>query len=72
MEVFGSCGNLVGIVAEVEGTSIRLARHAPGSGGVHRYLATAWVERVDQAVHLNKTCQETREAWLDVPFATSG
>jgi anti-anti-sigma factor len=72
MEVLGSCGNLVGIVAALEGTSIKLARHEPGTGGVHRYLAIAWVESVGQAVHLNKTCQEARESWLDVPFATSG
>jgi hypothetical protein len=62
MEVFGSCGNRLGVVDGVEGHSIKLTRQ-DSPDGEHHYLPLDWVERVDEQVHLNKDCAAARREW---------
>jgi hypothetical protein len=62
MDVIGSCGNKLGKVDHVEGGSIKLTRH-DSPDGVHHFIPTSWVTRVDDKVHLNKTCGEAAREW---------
>lgn len=61
MDVIGSCGQRLGAVDRVEGTSIKLTRDQ--GDGQHHYIPMDWVERVDAHVHLNRDCGATRQAW---------
>jgi hypothetical protein len=67
MEVVGSCGKRVGKVDRVEDLSIKLAKDAEGARGEHRYIPTAWVDRVDKHVHLSKPCKDVQEEWQAHP-----
>jgi hypothetical protein len=53
MEVIGSCGNKLGSVDRVDGRLIKLAKTDSADGNDH-YIPLAWVERIDEHVHLNK------------------
>ncbi len=63
MEVIGADGKQLGNVDRVEGDSIKLTRDAEGARGEHRYIPLALVARVDDHVHLNKTCSDARNEW---------
>jgi hypothetical protein len=63
MEVIGSCGNKLGTVDRVEGNSIKLAKNDPKAGGQHHWIPMAWVETVDDHVHLSKDCGEATRFW---------
>jgi hypothetical protein len=62
MAVFSSCGCKVGTVDHIEGGVLKLTRR-DSTDGLHHYLPMAWVDHVDEHVHLNKTADETRMAW---------
>ena|ERR1700733_5383410 len=57
MEVIGSCGNKLGSVDCVEGRLIKLSKTDSADGTEH-YLPVAWIDRIDQCVHLNRKCIE--------------
>ena len=63
MEVRDSSGTKVGSVDHYEGgDKIKLAKHdAPD--GVHHYIPTSWISRVDNHVHLSKTADDVRSGW---------
>ncbi len=64
MEVIASCGNRIGKVDHLDGEdSIKLMKHDSLSEGQHHWIPTAWVERVDQHVHLNLNSQEAMNRW---------
>ena len=62
MEVFGACGNKLGRVDHVQGNTIKLTRNG-SSDGLHHFIPTSWVKRVDEHVHLNKTCVQAKQEW---------
>jgi hypothetical protein len=62
MDVLGSCGNNLGRVDHVEGSSIKLTRNG-SPDGLHHFIPTSWVSRVDEHVHLNRTCVQAKEEW---------
>jgi hypothetical protein len=62
MDVIGSCGNNLGRVDHVKGDTIKLTRKG-SSDGMHHFIPTSWVSRVDEHVHLNKTCVQAKEEW---------
>jgi hypothetical protein len=62
MDVIGSCGNKLGKVDHVEGSSIKLTRH-DSPDGLHHFIPTSWVTRVDDVVHLSKSCGEAAREW---------
>jgi hypothetical protein len=62
MDVFGSCGDKLGRVDHVEGSTIKLTRNG-SSDGLHHFIPTSWVSRVDEHVHLNKTCVQAKAEW---------
>ena len=71
MAVFGSCGNRLGTVDHVEGNSIKLTKNDTTAGGQHHWIPVAWVEAVDDAVHLNKDCGEAQREWRTAPISTT-
>ncbi len=62
MDVIGSCGNRLGRVDHVQGDTIKLTRNG-SSDGMHHFIPTSWVNRVDDHVHLNKTCVQAKQEW---------
>lgn len=65
MEVIGACGNKLGVVDAVEGSSIKLTRK-DSPDGQHHLIPLSWVDHVDQHVHLSKNCGEAKEQWQSV------
>jgi hypothetical protein len=63
MEVLGSDGGHVGVVDKVEGNRIKLTRKDPAAGGTHHFLPLDWVNSVEGAVRLNKSCGEAQSQW---------
>jgi hypothetical protein len=63
MNVYASCGKQVGVVAHVEGNSIKLTKK-DSPDGQHHYIPTAWVGRVHEGhVHLTKNSVATESEW---------
>lgn len=62
MDVIGCCGGKVGVVDHVEGSAIKLTKK-DSPDGQHHFLPTAWVERVDEHVHLTKNAAEAKDGW---------
>ncbi len=70
MEVISSCGCHVGTVDRVEGSTIKLTKDDPQAGGQHHFIPVAWVDHVDEHVHLNKDAEQTRRQWQADPAGT--
>jgi len=66
MDVIGSCGNKVGVVDHVAGSTIKLTID-DSPDGQHHYLPIDWVARVDEHVHLTKSYGEARKDWQTEP-----
>lgn len=62
MDVVASCGKKVGVVDHVEGNAIKLTRN-DSPDGLHHFIPTDWVDRVDSQVHLKKNSMETEQNW---------
>ena len=62
MKVYASCGKQVGVVDHLEGSAIKLTRK-DSADGLHHYVPTSWVAKVDSHVHLSKNSQETERSW---------
>jgi len=67
MNVYGNCGNRLGRVDRVEGSSIKLTKDSSDDNR-HHYVPVEWVENVDEAVRLNKDCDAARREWQDAPI----
>lgn len=63
MEVVGSDGEHVGTVDRCEGDNLKLTKNDPAAGGEHHYIPLAWVNSVDQRVHLAHPGNEARANW---------
>jgi len=62
MDVIGSCGNKLGKVDHVQGSTIKLTKN-DSPDGLHHFIPTSWVARVDEHVHLSKNCGEAKREW---------
>lgn len=63
MDVVGSDGAHVGTVDHVDGTTIKLKRNDPSSGGSHHLIPTEWVGAVDDKVRLTIVAAEAQRRW---------
>jgi hypothetical protein len=64
MEVIGADGQHVGTVDHVEGqNNIKLTKNDPQAGGEHHLIPLAWVDHIDQHVHLNKNSADVKKEW---------
>ena len=71
MNVVASCGTRVGVVDHVDGQSIKLTKN-DSKDGQHHFIPTAWVDRVDNEVHLKKNSKETEQGWKSDAASCSG
>ncbi|MGI3899381.1 MAG: DUF2171 domain-containing protein [Janthinobacterium lividum] len=63
MQVFASDGAKVGTVDHMDGPDrIRLAKNT-SPDGQHHHVPMAWVDHVDEHVHLKKTADEVKAGW---------
>jgi hypothetical protein len=62
MDVIGSCGNKLGRVDHVEGSTIKLTR-SDSEDGQHHRIPLSWISRVDSHVHLSKDCVAAKRDW---------
>jgi len=63
MEVLGSDGKHVGTVDHLAKSGLIKLTKGDAPDGKHHLLPVAWVERVDQHVHLSKSSQEAKQQW---------
>jgi hypothetical protein len=64
MEVVGSDGVHVGTVDHMEGAdAVKLAKDDPDAGGEHHFIPLAWVDHVDEHVHLKQAATEAMARW---------
>jgi hypothetical protein len=64
MEVLGSDGVHVGTVAHLEGRdTVKLTKDDPEAGGEHHFIPLAWVDHVDEQVHLKQVGAEAMARW---------
>jgi hypothetical protein len=64
MEVLGSDGVHVGTVDHLEGRDqVKLTKDDPDAGGEHHFIPLAWVDHVDERVHLKQSGAEARARW---------
>ncbi len=63
MDVIASDGTKVGTVDHMDGAdTIKLAK-TTSPDGEHHYIPMAWVDHIDQHVHLKRTTAEVKAAW---------
>jgi hypothetical protein len=64
MEVLGSDGVHVGTVDHLEGRDqVKLTKDDPDAGGEHHFIPLAWVDHVDEHVHLKQSGAEAKARW---------
>jgi hypothetical protein len=64
MEVLGADGVRVGTVDHMEGAdAVKLAKDDPDAGGEHHFIPLAWVDHVDEHVHLKQAAAEAMARW---------
>ena len=64
MEVVGSDGVHVGTVDHLEGRDqVKLTKTDANAGGEHHYIPLAWVDHVEEKVHLKQSGAEARARW---------
>jgi hypothetical protein len=64
MEVVGSDGVHVGTVDHMEGADeLKLTRNDQDADDQHHFIPLAWVDRVDQKVHLRQSGAEAKARW---------
>ena len=64
MEVLGSDGVMSHSSDHLEGRDLmKLAKDDPDAGGEHHFIPLAWVDHVDEHVHLKQSGAEARARW---------
>jgi hypothetical protein len=64
MDVISSDHKTVGKVDHLDGTGrIKLTKQSSPNGEHHHFIPTAWIDHVDQHVHLNKTGADVTTHW---------
>jgi hypothetical protein len=64
MEVVGSDGVHVGTVDHMEGADqVQLTKDDEDAGGEHHFIPLAWVDHVDDKVHLTQSGAEAKARW---------
>lgn len=64
MDVISSDKKTVGKVDHMEGTDkIKLTKQSSPDGDHHHFIPVAWIDHVDQHVHLTKSVAEVTAHW---------
>jgi hypothetical protein len=68
MDVISSDRKTVGKVDHMEGTDlIKLTKQSSPDGQHHHFIPLAWVDHVDQHVHLSKSGADVTTHWKQAP-----
>jgi hypothetical protein len=62
MDVIASCGKKIGVVDHVVSDTIKLTKK-DSADGEHHYIPQAWIDHVDNHVHLRKNSVEAIQNW---------
>jgi len=63
MEVVGSDGKHVGTVDHLAKSGLIKLTKTDAKDHQHHLFPVSWVEKVDDKIHLNKSCQEAQQQW---------
>jgi hypothetical protein len=63
MEVLGSDGKHVGTIDHLAKSGLIKLTKSDAKDGQHHLFPVAWVEKIDDKVHLNKSSQEAQQQW---------
>ena len=63
MEVVGSDGKHVGTVDHLAKSGLVKLTKTDAADGKHHLFPVAWVEKIDDKVHLSKSSQDVKEHW---------
>lgn len=63
MDVISADGKKVGAVDHMEGSSDIKLTKKDAPDGKHHLIPMAWVDHVDQKVHLNKAANDVTQQW---------
>lgn len=66
MHVLSSGNELLGAVDRVSGPNLKLKRDAVGQ---HHFVPLAWIDHVDDNVHLTRSARDVERLWTGEPFA---
>jgi hypothetical protein len=65
MDVVSSRNEPLGSVDHVQGSSVKLVRDAVGQ---HHLVPIAWIESIDDKIHLTRSAEEVERLWAGEPF----
>lgn len=63
MEVIGADGKHVGTVDSLKGPQTIKLTKSDSPDGQHHHIPLAWVDHIDEHVHLNKDCADAQRQW---------
>ena len=63
MEVKGSDGKHVGTVDHLAKSGLIKLTKTDAKDHQHHLFPVSWVEKIDDKIHLNKSCQEAQQQW---------
>jgi hypothetical protein len=63
MEVIGADGKHVGTVDCLKGQDAITLTKSDSPDGKHHNIPLAWVDHIDEHVHLNKDCADVQRQW---------
>ena len=63
MEVVGSDGKHVGTVDHLAKSGLIKLTKTDAKDHQHHLFPVSWVEKIDEKIHLNKSCQEAQQQW---------
>ena len=66
MEVIGADGKHVGTVDCLNGQDTITLTKSDAPDGKHHNIPLAWVDHIDEHVHLNKNCADVQRQWETV------
>ncbi|HKY36451.1 MAG TPA: DUF2171 domain-containing protein [Polyangiaceae bacterium] len=65
MDVVSSRNEPLGSVDHIQGSSVKLVRDVLGQ---HHLVPIAWIESIDDKIHLTRSAEEVERLWAGEPF----
>lgn len=65
MDVVSSQSEPLGVVDHVAGTDLKLARDVVGQ---HHYVPLAWIDYIDDKIHLKRSANDVERLWAGERF----
>jgi hypothetical protein len=65
MDVVSSRNEPIGSVDHIQGSAVKLVRDVLGQ---HHLVPLAWIDRIDEKIHLKRSAREVQRLWTGEPF----